>query len=83
MQRTILPNVIWITEKFGPKIHDFTVRNSSTEADINYSLKIINFFQSFVSEELVECVVEKANKKRLKRSLKKKNNNIMAHTVLS
>ena len=60
-QRTILPNVILTTEIFDPKIHDFTLRNSSTQADITYSWKVINYFQSFVSEELVECVVEKIN----------------------
>lgn len=60
-QRTILPNVVWTTEKFCSKIHDYTVRNSSTHVDINYSWKIINYFQSFVTEELVECIVEKTN----------------------
>jgi hypothetical protein len=29
VQRTILRNIIWTTEKFGRKIHDFTVRNSN------------------------------------------------------
>ncbi|XP_043604105.1 uncharacterized protein LOC122577087 [Bombus pyrosoma] len=28
-QRTILSNIIWTTEKFGLKIHDFAVRNSA------------------------------------------------------
>lgn len=60
-QRTILPNIIWTTEKCSPKIHDFTIQNSGIQADINYSWKIINYFQLFVSEELVEYIAEKTN----------------------
>lgn len=79
VQRTILPNIIWTTEKCSPKIHNFTVRNSGIQADINYSWKIINYFQLFVREELVEYIVEKINNYWRQ----KNNNNVIAGTELS
>lgn len=83
-QRTILPNVIWTTEKCDPKIHNFTVRNSSTQAGINYSWKIINYFQSFVKEEMVGKVVLKRQTISAAPPKKQKNNNnVKADTVLN
>jgi len=50
-QNTVSSNIVWTTAKFSPTIHDFTARNSGIQAGINYSRKIIDYFQLFVSEK--------------------------------
>lgn len=64
-------------KKSSPKIHDFIVRNSGIQA--NYSWKIINYFQLFVSEELVKYIVEQTNNYWRQ----KNNNNVITGTELS
>lgn len=65
-------------KKSSLKIHDFIVRNSGIQADINY-WKIINYCQLFVSEELVKYIVEKTNNYWRQ----KNNNNVITDTELS
>lgn len=52
------------------EIHNFTVANSGIKRNINRSEKILDYFQFFVSEELVELIVRESNQ-----NWSRKNNN--------
>lgn len=73
-------NMVWTTAKFKPKFHHFNPRNSGIQSGIRHSWKIIDCFQLFVSEELMEYIVEKTN---INWQQKNNNNEIIAGTDLS
>lgn len=77
--RKVQSHQILFGRKFNPKIHDFTARNSGLQVGINYSSKIIDYFQLFVNEELIEYIVEKTNNYWQQKS----NTNLIAGTELS
>lgn len=52
---------IWTSERFVPKIHKFTSKDSGIKGDISRSAKILDYFQFFVSEDLVELIANETN----------------------
>jgi len=83
-QNTVSSNIIWTMTKFSPvTIYDFTVRNSGIQAGINYSWKIIDYFQLFVSEEYIEELIEYIVEKTNNHWQQKNSNNLIADTELS
>ncbi|KAK2578713.1 hypothetical protein KPH14_000840 [Odynerus spinipes] len=80
VESAAVSNLVWTTEKFKPKVHNFNPRNSGIQTGIKISWKIIDYFQLFVSEELMEYIVEKTNSYWQQ---KKNNNEILTGTNLS
>ncbi|XP_014483478.1 PREDICTED: piggyBac transposable element-derived protein 4-like isoform X2 [Dinoponera quadriceps] len=54
-------DITWTKKIFVPKIHQFTSENSGIAKQICRSSKIIDYFQLFISEELVEIIVNETN----------------------
>lgn len=54
-------DIRWTPQNCGLTIHDFTRQQSGIQIDISYSWKILQFFELFVSEELIDFIVEKTN----------------------
>ncbi|XP_043524386.1 piggyBac transposable element-derived protein 4-like [Frieseomelitta varia] len=52
----------WIQRDFQPVIHEFDDKNSGIKASVNKQSSILDIFQIFFSEELVEFIVEQSNK---------------------
>ncbi|XP_017790882.1 PREDICTED: piggyBac transposable element-derived protein 4-like [Habropoda laboriosa] len=61
VQSTNPSNITWTSKKFKPIIHDFTQQQSGIQTNISSSWEFLQYFQLFVSEELVEFIVEKTN----------------------
>lgn len=80
VESAAVSNMVWTTAKFEPKVHHFNPRNSEIQSGIRNSWKIIDYFQLFVSKELMQYVVEKTNSYWQQ---KKNNNDIIAGTDLS
>jgi len=70
----------WTSKTFIPKIHQFTPENTGIIPNISKSVKIIDYFQLFISEEFVQFIVNETNK-----YWSKKNNNMKdaGKTILS
>ncbi|CAK9834553.1 PiggyBac transposable element-derived protein 4 [Anthophora retusa] len=52
---------IWTSKRFLPKIHKFSSKDSGIKENISRSAKILDYFQLFVSEELVELIARETN----------------------
>lgn len=55
-------NIVWTTAKFESKVYQFNPRNSGIQKRIKILWKLIDYFKLFVSEELMEYIVEKTNR---------------------
>lgn len=54
-------NITWKSKNLKPKIHPFSTRNSGIKKEIPRSSPIIDYFELFISEELVQYVVDETN----------------------
>lgn len=73
-------NIIWTTTtEFNPKIHHFNAQNSRILTGICYSWKLIDYFQLFVSEKLIEYIAKNRNNY----GRQKNNNEMIADTQLN
>ncbi|XP_043524705.1 piggyBac transposable element-derived protein 4-like [Frieseomelitta varia] len=52
----------WTQGDFQPVIHEFDDKNSGIKASVNRQSSILDIFQIFFSEELIEFIVEQSNK---------------------
>lgn len=52
----------WTQGDFQPVIYEFDGENSGIKASINRQSSILDIFQNFFSEELIEFIVEQSNK---------------------
>ncbi|KAL6417911.1 hypothetical protein ACFW04_014253 [Cataglyphis niger] len=53
--------VKWSNNHFVPKIHRFNPKHSGITNQIRLSSQIIDYFQLFISDELVDIIVEESN----------------------
>lgn len=51
----------WTTKTFIPKIHQFTQEDSGIKKNITRLVKAIDYFELFVSEEVVQFIVTETN----------------------
>jgi len=65
-------NETWTSKNFTPKIHQFFSKNSGLKKKIGKSSKIIDYFELFICQELVEYIVDETNYY----SAQKSNNNM-------
>lgn len=63
-------NITWTSKNFKPKIHRFSSKISGIRKKMRRSSPIINYFELFMSEELVQYIVDETNYYRAQ-----KNNN--------
>lgn len=54
-------NIPWTSKNFEPKIHPFFTRNSGIKKKIPRSSPIIDYFELFISEELVQYIADETN----------------------
>ena len=54
-------DITWTKKNFVPRIHQFNSKSSGIAKQIRRSSKIIDYFQLFISEELVEIIVNETN----------------------
>ena len=52
----------WTQKVFKPVIHKFNNKNSGVKVNINRKSSILDIFEIFISEELIEFIVERSNK---------------------
>lgn len=60
VRNTNQSDITWTSKKFRLIIHDFTKQQSGIQTNIR-SWGFLQYFQLFVSEKLVEFIVEKTN----------------------
>jgi len=70
---------VWASKTFVPKIHKFAVADSGIKRNISRSAKILDYFQLFISEELVELNARETNQYWSR----KNNNNVNKSNVLA
>ena len=54
-------NITWTSENFMPRIHTFSTRNSGIKKKLTRSSSILDYFELFFSEELVQYIADETN----------------------
>lgn len=71
-------NITWTSENFMPQIHTFSTRNSGIKKKLPRSSFILDYFELFFSEELVQYIADKTNDYRAQKT----NNNLDTPTTI-
>lgn len=54
-------NITWTSENFMPQIHTFSTRNSGIKKKLPRSSSILDYFELFFFEELVQYIADETN----------------------
>ncbi|CAD1478543.1 unnamed protein product, partial [Heterotrigona itama] len=54
-------NITWTSKNFMPQIHTFSTRNSGIKKKLPRLASILDYFELFISEELVQYIADETN----------------------